>query len=536
MSWLDRAVIYEIYPQSFADSDGDGIGDFTGATARLDHLHWLGVDTVWLNPCFTSPFVDAGYDVADYFNVAPRYGGNQALIEFIQQAKRRGIRVLLDLVVGHTSDQHALFQAELRAERIDPAHARYIWGKRPPEAVEQVGIPGERRWVESGGPRGDYYLKNFFDEQPALNFGYGLLDHDEPWRVPVDAPGPLANRRMLREVISFWLDRGAAVFRVDMAFSLVKEDEGLVETMALWRELREWMDLHYPGAVLVPEGVEPLTELEPSFHADFLLVIGDEHRSLFANGGAGRLPWDPDAKPCFFEAEARGSTEEFAAAWERLRTKRPGRTVLMATADHDYARLATGKRTAEQLRVAMLMVFAWASVPSLYYGDEIGMRFVDGLPDKEGSVCAPGFYNRAGVRTPMQWDSAENAGFSTAPAEKLYLPLDPDPDRPDVCSQLQDGGSLLHFTHRLIALRKTTPALHDGTDPVVLHQGYPFVFMRGQRHLVVLNPAGEPKSCSLEQELGQDTQWRLLIGEGVSLAGGSVDCEPFAHAVLELLT
>ena len=534
MSWLDRAIVYEIYPQSFSDSDGDGIGDFRGATARLDYLQWLGIDTIWLNPCFESPFVDAGYDVSDYFKVAERYGGNDALIEFMAEARSRGIRVLLDLVVGHTSDQHAMFQAELRSTELDPAEARYIWAVNPPAAVEQVGIPGQTPWVRASGPRGGHYLKNFFEQQPALNFGYARLDAAEPWRQPVSAPGPQANRQLLRDIISFWVERGAAGFRVDMAFSLVKDDPGLVETLALWRELRDWLDEKYPETVLIPEGTEPLTASEPSFHADFFLVIGDEHRSLFANGGAGRLPWDPQAGPCFFDSAAVGSTSVFLEGWERVRSQRPGRTILLATADHDYARLATGRREGRQLHAAMMMVFTWASVPSLYYGDEIGMRFVDGLPDKEGSVCAPGFYNRAGVRTPMQWDSSANAGFSTAAAaDLLYLPVDPDPDRPDVAAQLADPGSLLHFTRSLISLRKTTPALNDGADPVVLHSGYPFVFLRGERHLVVINPAGEPRGCDLPELLGEDADWGLMLGEGVEVVGGRVECEAFGHAVLE---
>ena len=164
--WLADAVFYEIYPQSFADSNGDGIGDLRGALAHLDHLAWLGVDAVWFNPCFASPFRDAGYDVCDYLRIAPRYGSNDDMVTFVRAARERGIRVVLDLVAGHTSTEHAWFRAS--AAGTDD---RYIWSDRPGE-----------RFVASPGPRPGYYLKNFYDSQPALNFGYGRTDPAEPWR------------------------------------------------------------------------------------------------------------------------------------------------------------------------------------------------------------------------------------------------------------------------------------------------------------------------------------------------------------------
>ena len=298
--WLTQAVFYEIYPQSFADSDGDGVGDFPGALARLDHLAWLGVNTIWFNPCFASPFTDAGYDVADYLRVAPRYGTNDDLVRFVAAARDRGIRVLLDLVAGHTSSAHPWFVASA----ADPTDDRYIWADGPGEG-----------FVASPGPRPGYYLKNFYDTQPALNFGYARLEESKPWRQPVDAPGPLANRAALREIMAFWLDRGVAGFRVDMAFSLVKDDPGYVATIALWRELRGWLDRAYPDAVIIPEGVEPSTDAAPAFHADFFLVIHDPHSSLFNNGGAGTLPWI-DPVPCFFDAAGAGSTATLLRDWQ----------------------------------------------------------------------------------------------------------------------------------------------------------------------------------------------------------------------------
>ena len=220
--WLHDAVLYEIYPQSFADSDGDGIGDLKGVIARLDHIASLGVDTLWFNPCFASPFVDAGYDVSDFLTIAPRYGTNEDMVELIEQAGRRGMRILLDLVAGHTSIEHPWFQRELQAEAPDPEGDRYVWCEEPPGNDRADDVPGTPAWVRSPGPRQGWYLKNFYDQQPALNFGWTELRQEEPWRDAVDAPGPRRNITSLKEIMAFWLDRGVAGFRIDMAFSLVK--------------------------------------------------------------------------------------------------------------------------------------------------------------------------------------------------------------------------------------------------------------------------------------------------------------------------
>ena len=205
-AWLSDAVLYQIYPQSFADSNGDGIGDLNGIESKLDYLAWLGVNTVWLNPCFSSPMRDAGYDVADYYAIDPRYGSRDDLAKLVDSASRKGIRVLLDLVAGHTSDQHEWFVRSAD----DPSDDRYVW------AAEQA--PG---FEPSPGRREGFYLPNFFPVQPALNFGYGRMNEAEPWRQPVDAPGPRANRQALRDIMDYWLRTGVAGFRVDMAASLV---------------------------------------------------------------------------------------------------------------------------------------------------------------------------------------------------------------------------------------------------------------------------------------------------------------------------
>lgn len=514
--WLGDAVFYEIYPQSFADSDGDGIGDLPGATARLDHLADLGVDAVWFNPCFASPFADAGYDVSDYLRIAPRYGTNADMERFVAEAGRRGIRVVLDLVAGHTSVEHAWFRRSAAA----PGDDRYVWSDRPG--------PG---FVPSPGARPGYYLKNFYDVQPALNFGYGRLDPDEPWRQPVDAPGPRANRAALRDIMAFWLDRGIVGFRVDMAYSLVKDDPGVTGTAALWRGLADWLHGAYPDAVLLPESDAhaPVdTGVRGGFDADFFLPIHAAHSALFNNGGAGILPWLPEHEHCYFDQAGTGATdlELFLRLWDQHR-QGTDRRILLATADHDYSRLAAGTRTAEQLGVAYAFLLTWGSVPAIYYGDEIGLRYLPGMPDHEGSIFQPS-YNRGGCRTPMQWDDGPNAGFSTAPADRLYLPQDPDPDRPTVAAQQHDPGSTLNRVRRLIALRRATPALRTAAPTTVLTRGYPLSYLRGPDHLVVVNPRREPGRVDLDRPATP------LETSGATARAGGVDVDGFGYGIFRL--
>ncbi|WP_189316563.1 alpha-amylase family glycosyl hydrolase [Streptomyces brasiliensis] len=525
--WLADAVLYQIYPQSFADSNGDGIGDLAGIEARLDHLAWLGVDTVWLNPCFASPFRDAGYDVADYLTVAPRYGTDDDLARLADAAGHRGIRVLLDLVAGHTSDQHPWFTASAN----DPSDDRYIWAE--PGHLAEPAVP-PAGFVASPGTRPGSYLPNFFDSQPALNFGYARTNDAEPWRLPVDADGPRTNRQALRDVMDHWLGLGLSGFRVDMAASLVKDDDpGQAQTVALWRELRAWLDATHPHAALLAEWGDPATSVPAGFHADFLLQFGPKDdglalRSLWNNStGTVNEAWEPHA--AYFDADGKGSPRTFLDDW-RAAADAVGDAgfVAVPSANHDFSRLACGPRTAEQLPAAFVFLLTWPTLPAIYYGDEIGMRYVPGLPDHEGSRLGPR-YNRAGSRTPMQWDDSPNAGFSTASADRLYLPLDPDPGRPTVTAQLADDGSLLHLVRRLIALRKATPELGAKGGTEVLHADYPLVYVRGGRHLVVVNPRRNAAETGAPVD-----EAVVLEARGVTVADGRIRAEGFGYGVFEL--
>jgi maltose alpha-D-glucosyltransferase/alpha-amylase len=407
---------------------------------------------------------------------------------------------------------------------------RYIWKNR--------------EFDPAAGPTEKNYVHNFFWFQPALNFGYARPT--EPWQDPVDAPGPLANREALREIMAYWMDLGAAGFRVDMASSLVKEDDGHRETIKLWQGLREWLDHHYPGRVLIAEWSYPSEATEAGFHLDFLMHFNlDVYRSLFFNG-SGTLPY-PDGD-CYFDKKGTGTPHIFLPTYLDELGRVSGRGLIsMPTANHDFQHLRCGNRDRDDLEVAWVFLMSQAGPPTIYMGDEIGMRFVEGTPPKEGStlkgVTAPNAGSpqgeRAGTRTPMQWDASANAGFSTASAEDLYLPLDPDPERPHVAAQEGDPDSLLNFVRRLIRLRQEHPAL--GTEasfkPLTPPEiSYPLVVERrlpGEACLILLNPSSHEvtwhlppealldagpwleKSCCLEETSGQ---WMLRIeGRGYAI-------------------
>lgn len=214
-----------------------------------------------------------------------------------------------------------------------------------------------------------------------------------------------------------------------------------------------------------------------------------------------------------------------------MKAEDPERLVLMSSADHDYSRLACGSRTAEQLGAAFTFLLTWGTVPCIYFGDEIGMRYLEGLPDVEGSICNP-TYNRAGCRTPMQWDSSSNAGFSTAEPGRLYLPVDPDPARPTVAAQRDDPGSVLHLVRELVALRRATPALSARESTRLVHAGYPLAYVRGGTHLVVVNPRREPAVLDAPECRGAT----LVHGRGAAVTEDGTQLDGFGHAVLTLAT
>ena len=508
--WLEKAVFYEIYPQTYYDSNGDGIGDLPGIIQKLDYLQRLGVDAVWLNPCFASPFGDAGYDVSDFYQIAPRYGTNDDMKRLLAEASKRGIRILLDLVPGHTSTEHPWFQASRRREHNDYSD-RYIWT----DSVWTWNAPGVQM-VIGAAERNANYVTNFFHFQPALNYGFAHPDPNHPWQQPVDAPGPQAARRELKNIMKFWLDMGASGFRVDMAGSLVKNDPNGEETSRLWRDVRAWLDKDYPEARLVSEWSQPQVAIPAGFHMDFLLPFASQgYQSLFRKSsgrGQARYGWS------FFDRSGHGNIREFLDEYMPLLQATSGKGfIAIPSGNHDTTpRLGDG-RTPRDLALAFMFLLTVPGVPFIYYGDEIGMRSPDRLPSKEGG------YDRTPARTPMQWDGGANAGFSSAPADRLYLPVDSAADRPNVAAQQEDNASVLNCVRRLIALRRAHPALgaSGAFEPIYAEAGkVPFVYRRrlgDETIFVALNPAGQPCQVMLGEEILKQAP-EVLYGERDSFA------------------
>jgi glycosidase len=500
-AWLEDAVIYQIYPQSFYDSNGDGIGDIPGIIAKLDYIQSLGVNTCWLNPCFISPFQDAGYDVADYYKVAERYGTNFDLKRLFEEAHKRNIRILLDLVPGHTSIQHPWFQESSKPEK-NQFTDYYIWT----DSSWKWDVEGYR--VISGYSQRDAcYITNFFYFQPALNYGFANPDPAYPWQQSVNAPGPQQVRQEIKNIICFWLEMGASGFRVDMAFSLVKADPGHQETINLWQEIRALLDKEYPEAFLISEWGVPSLAIKAGFHADFCLPFGMPGYTALLRKPFGQGPGNDPYGFSFFDSRGHGNIMEFLDDYLKHYQNIKGiGHISIPTGNHDInPRLSKG-RTEADIEMVFLFILTMPGVPCIWFGDEIGMRSFDDLTSKEGG------YNRTGARTPMQWSSEVNAGFSTASLDKLYLPIDPDTDQPTVLQQENDPHSLLQRVRRLISIRKAHPALQASAEFEVLFAQpgvYPLVFFRTDEHesfFVAINPSSQTVEAlipSMSSELPQ---------------------------------
>lgn len=497
-SWLNDAVFYEIYPQSFYDSNGDGIGDIPGIIEKLDYVKSLGCNALWINPCFDSPFKDAGYDVRDYKRVAPRYGTNEDLIHLFQTAHEKGIRVLLDLVPGHTSEEHPWFQASCQEEPNEYS-GRYIWTNA--WFARGDGMP----FVSGEAPRNGAYILNFFKCQPALNYGYGQCN--QPWQQPAGSPEALATRAALWDIMEFWLEQGCDGFRVDMAGSLVKHDTpDCAYTQAIYREIREKLDAQFPEAALVAEWGLPRQALNCGFDMDFYLEWhGNGYSSLMRDydTDGNMVMQGPDTS--YFKQDSGTDVTRFLADYlpQYTDTKDKGLWCFL-TCNHDTTR-PSFNLSPEELKVAYGLLFTMPGAPFLYYGDEIGMAYRK-LPSKEGG------YTRTGSRTPMQWSRGKNLGFSTGAPESLYLPVDPAPNAPTVEEQEEDPQSLLHYTRALIALRHSRPEL-QARSPFTVYSAEPgsrlFAYKRGDL-LCALNPGKEALALPL------DGAYRILFCQGTS--------------------
>jgi maltose alpha-D-glucosyltransferase/alpha-amylase len=525
--WLQTAVFYQVYPQSFYDSNGDGIGDLPGITAKLDYIYSIGCNAIWINPIFDSPFGDAGYDVADFYKVAPRYGTNDDFKNLCAEAHNRGMHVCIDLVAGHTSVLNPWFQQSALDWRNRYSNW-YIWTPAAEKVTGSQPYPGKDR-------RPERYLPNFFPFQPALNYGYARPDPKDPWQLPTTDPACLAVRQELKNVMKFWLDLGADGFRVDLAASLIRNDPDHQVISALWRYYRAWFDLEYPEAVLISEWSDPAVAIPAGFHIDFLLQFREPYRILLAP--ESRLDGNARIPHAFFERAGGGDIKAFVDEYLRhyTITKFLG-YISIPTGNHDTPRPTWG-RNDQDVRTIFAMLLTMPGVPFIYYGDEIGMKFLPDIPDKEGGTL--GEVQRCGSRTPMQWSKKENAGFSTAPAEKLYLPIDPSESRPDVATEEHDPASMLNFTRALLKLRREHPALANAADfqPLYAEKNkYPFVYLRvagTERIIVAINPAERACTAAL-WEVIKPTPLRPLFVQGAAFRDGRLEMDPVSFGIFSL--
>lgn len=469
--WLDNAVFYEIYPQSFNDTNADGIGDFQGIIEKLDYIKELGCNAIWMNPCFESPFLDAGYDVADYYKAAPRYGTNEDLRRLFEAVHKKDMHILLDLVPGHTSVEHPWFKESMKGDRNEYTD-RYIWTNSVWEKPDDMGYLG------GISERDGACAVNFFAHQPALNYGY--YQPEKPWQQPMDAEGPRATLEEMKNVMRFWLGMGCDGFRVDMAGSLVKNDKESKGTIALWQDVREFLNKEFPDAAMISEWGEPDKSIQGGFHMDFLLHFGPSHyNDLFR------------CEEPYFSSRGKGDISEFVAKYMENYNKSEGKGLIcIPSGNHDMDRLARSLQ-GDELKVAFGFLLSMPGAPFIYYGDEIGMRYVENIHSVEGG------YNRTGSRSPMQWDDSTNAGFSSAPKEMLYIKLDESADRPNAEAQMADQDSLYHEIKKLIAVRQANPTLQSKAAIEFVYaekNAYPLAYIRSttdDRMLVVVNPSKE---------------------------------------------
>lgn len=511
-NWLNKAIFYEIYPQSFMDSNGDGIGDFRGIEDKLSYLQDLGVNAIWMNPCYDSSFYDAGYDVRDHYKAAARYGTNEDLHRLFQAVHERGMHILLDLVPGHTAIDNPWFIESCKDEQNEFTD-RFIWRDGGPWGPNYRGIPA---FLCGIAERPGAFGVNCFSTQPALNYGFGEVT--ESWQFSADSEVAEQTRLAMQDIMKFWLDMGCDGFRVDMAGSLVKEDEGKKHTTKLWQKVRAFLDENYPEAALVSEWGDPLQALEAGFHMDFLLHGGPSHyMDLFRT------------EPYFSAADHKADLSEFMEYYNDAYKKTCSKGLIcIPSGNHDMVRMRE-TLTPEEMKLAFAFLLTMPGCPFIYYGDEIGMRYVHGLKSKEGG------YERTGSRTPMQWKEGPGAGFSEADPADFYLPVDPDPQRPNAEGQQHAEGSLWQHVNKLIRFRSCHSALGSGSSFRFLTdgKGYPLAYERwdDSEHLcIVINPSDETVYYDI-----QNCELALSYNEASLCGQGRLELPPGSYAVASLI-
>ena len=478
--WWKNAVIYEIYPRSFQDSNGDGVGDLNGITARLDYLKELGVDAIWLTPCYPSPQVDFGYDISDYKNIDPQYGTLKDFDRLVAEAEKRHIRILMDMVMNHTSDKHAWF-IQSRSSRDNPYRNWYMWHDGKGETATDKGQPpnnwqsyfGHSAWEWDEKTR-QYYYHKFYLQQPDVN-----------WDNP-------KIHEAFREIIGFWLKLGVGGFRFDAITTLFEDpglaDEGIVKDKDGNPVINAYGDptLDDTKTNNLP-GLHPVMQ-EMRAHVDRFssdkfpgtrVLIGEtylpniaELAKMYGPAGKPEFHLPMDTQVAFINKLDVG---EFRDRLTDVEAGIGDHTPLLLFDNHDNPRIdvryGDGVHDVAIQRVIATMLFASRGAALFYYGDEIGMKTTpptrkEDVKDPIGVTGWPKEKGRDGERTPMQWDGSANAGFSKA-GTSTWLPVPPSAATINVEVEKSDPDSLLHWYESLIRLKKTNPALARGENTML---------------------------------------------------------------------
>ena len=478
--WWQRGTVYQIYPRSFQDSDGDGVGDIPGIVSRLDYVRWLGVDAIWISPIFPSPMMDFGYDVADYTGIHPMFGTLEDFDRLLEEAHARELKVILDFVPNHSSDQHEWFR-ESRSSRDNPKRDWYLWRDPAPDG----GPPNN--WLSCFGGSGweldpltgQYYYHAFLPSQPDLN-----------WRNP-------AVVNAMSDVLRFWLHRGVDGFRVDVLWHLIKDEHFRDNPRnEHWRPgmdpFQELVPLHTTDRPEVHEVVSSMRSLFDEF--DDRVIIGElylpverlvQYYGVDLKGA--HLPFN------FQLINAKWDARHIASLIAEYEGALPeGAWPNWVLGNHDQHRIATRVGLA-QARVAAMLLLTLRGTPTLYYGDELGMHDVPIPPERiqdpfEKNVPGRGL-GRDPERTPMQWSADEKAGFTEG---EPWLPIAADFDRVNVAAERDDPNSMLTLYSRLIGLRRGEPALQIGRFEAIECDGDVLAYVRRARSgesefLVALN-------------------------------------------------
>ena len=507
LRWWQRGAIYQVYPRSFQDSSGDGIGDLRGLISRLDYLEWLGVEALWLSPIYPSPMADFGYDISDYTDVDPLYGTLANFDELVETAHRHRLKVILDFVPNHTSQEHPWFR-ESRSSRQSEKRSWYIWrdpapGGGPP--TNWLSNFGGSAW-ELDARTGQYYYHAYLKQQPDLN-----------WRNPDVQEAMLGCMR-------FWLDRGIDGFRVDVIWHLIKDEQFRDNPLNPEYLPGQWpyRQLQATYTTDRPEVHQIIAQMRHVLdgYADRMMV-GEIYLPVqrlvtyYGAQGAGvHLPFN------FQLIELPWNAEAIAAAVVAYEAALPAfgwpNWVL---GNHDKSRIAS-RVGGPQARVAAMLLLTLRGTPTLYYGDELGMRDV---PIPAESLRDPWEKNTPGlglgrdpVRSPMQWTAAANAGFTNG---EPWLPVSDDYVTVNVAAQREDPTSILQLYRRLLALRSTEPALLVGAFQLIAVGNDWLAYQRQsgqQRFLVLLNLGPSPQELEIgEGEIsGQITMSTYLDRDG----------------------